>query len=65
MHGFVPFIAGTQGNTSGIPIALLYHGERDASSLGHAGAGAFWDDAWLLLATDLTLQWKKLRVDGT
>lgn len=68
VHGLVPFTTSIRTNTSAsVPIALLHHGERDASSLGHAGAGAFWDDAWLLLATPTlpTLQWKKLRVDGT
>jgi hypothetical protein len=67
VHGLVPFSTGAHTNTSGpVPIALLYHGERDASSLGHAGAGVFWDDAWLLLATSTSgLRWKKLRVDGT
>ncbi|KAI1793182.1 hypothetical protein LXA43DRAFT_286162 [Ganoderma leucocontextum] len=30
-------------------VAVLYHGERDASSQGHAGAGEFWDDVWVLL----------------
>ncbi|KAH0828774.1 galactose oxidase [Lanmaoa asiatica] len=59
VHGLVPF-------TAAPAVALLYHGERDASSLGHAGAGVFWDDAWLLLTTSSpsTLQWKKLRVTG-
>lgn len=70
VHGLVPFTTGTRTNTfeSGpAPVALLHHGERDASSLGHAGAGAFWDDAWLLLANSSpsTLQWKKLRLSGT
>lgn len=66
--GLVPFTTGARTNTSEpIPVALLYHGEKDASSLGHAGAGVFWDDAWLLLAASSpsTLQWKKLHVDGT
>jgi len=67
VHGLIPFTIHTHANTSGIPVALLYYGERDASSLGHAGAGVFWDDAWLLLATPSTgaLRWKKLRVQGT
>ena len=29
-------------------VAVLYHGERETSKLGHAGAGDFWDDAWVL-----------------
>ncbi|KAF8546816.1 hypothetical protein OG21DRAFT_1501830 [Imleria badia] len=68
VHGLVPFIAGTHANTFEtwpVPVALLYHGERDTSSLGHAGAGVFWDDAWLLLAASSALQWKKLRIDVT
>ncbi|KAA1475183.1 galactose oxidase [Dentipellis sp. KUC8613] len=28
--------------------ALLWYGEREASALGHAGAGAFWGDVWVL-----------------
>jgi hypothetical protein len=60
VHGLVPFTTGTHTNRSRpIPVALLCHGERDASSLGHAGVGVFWDDAWLLLATSTSgLQWK-------
>lgn len=66
VHGLVPFTTRARTNTSGIPVALLYYGERDASSLGHAGAGVFWDDGWLLLATPSTgaLRWKKLRAQG-
>lgn len=30
-------------------VAVAYHGERDASNQGHAGAGQFWDDVWVLL----------------
>jgi hypothetical protein len=38
LHGVVPFYTGTQAtHTSGpVPVTLPYHGERDASSLGHA-----------------------------
>ncbi|KAN0082438.1 hypothetical protein V8E55_008233 [Tylopilus felleus] len=71
VHGLVPFTSTTQANTSvSVPVALLYHGERNASSIGHAGAGVFWDDVWLLVVTSTSnpstsgLQWKKLRVDG-
>jgi hypothetical protein len=33
----VPFSTGTHAHTSGpVLVALLYHGERDGSSLGHA-----------------------------
>ncbi|KAG8221434.1 galactose oxidase [Butyriboletus roseoflavus] len=67
VHGLVPFTIGNHTSTSGsVPVALLHHGERDASSLGHAGAGVFWDDAWLLLASSSpsTLEWKRLHVNG-
>ncbi|KAF8443258.1 hypothetical protein L210DRAFT_3168071 [Boletus edulis BED1] len=30
---------------------LLHHGEKDVSSVGHAGAGVFWDDAWLIVTS--------------
>ncbi|KAF8119285.1 hypothetical protein EV363DRAFT_1386753, partial [Boletus edulis] len=47
-----------------------HHSERDTSSVGHAGAGIFWDDAWLLVVTYTStstpsLEWKSLRVEGT
>lgn len=52
-------------------MAILYHGERDASSLGHAGAGSFWDDVWLLKcrADDVAVgmrdwQWEKVQVES-
>ncbi|KAI0828956.1 galactose oxidase [Trametes gibbosa] len=44
VHGFSRF----QSRSLSDAIAILYHGERDASTLGHAGAGTFWDDAWIL-----------------
>lgn len=44
VHGFVPF----QSKSNSSAVALLYHGEREASKVGHAGAGMFWDDVWLL-----------------
>ncbi|TBU25310.1 hypothetical protein BD309DRAFT_947861 [Dichomitus squalens] len=47
-------------------VAVLYHGEREASSQGHAGAGQFWDDVWVLLKEgDDVLngwQWQQLEV---
>lgn len=46
VHGFVPFTSSSPD--LGNAVALLYHGERDASTLGHAGAGTFWSDLWLL-----------------
>ncbi|KAF8121616.1 hypothetical protein EV363DRAFT_1561095 [Boletus edulis] len=69
VHGLVPFVTRTNAILEGIPVALLYHGERDASLVGHAGAGVFWNDAWLLVTSTSTstpsLEWKKLRVEGT
>ncbi|KAF9223076.1 galactose oxidase [Gyrodon lividus] len=71
VHGLVPFTSPVSLGSKPVPVALLHHGERDASSLGHAGAGQFWDDAWLLLATpressvSADLHWKKLQVIGT
>jgi hypothetical protein len=62
VHGLVPF----QSRSNPAAIALLYYGERDASSLGHAGAGTFWDDVWLLeyypSGGDANLSWKKVDV---
>lgn len=57
MHGFVPFKSKSNPNA----IALLYYGERDASSLGHSGAGTFWDDIWLLEEGE-RLSWKKASI---
>ena len=33
------------------PYLVAYLGERDASNLGHAGAGVFWGDIWTLVLT--------------
>lgn len=77
VHGFVPF-------SSSVPalknvVALLYHGEKDPSSLGHAGAGEFWDDVWVLVqespftvpssegetnASSGGLAWRNVRTNG-
>ncbi|EMD42184.1 hypothetical protein CERSUDRAFT_90787 [Gelatoporia subvermispora B] len=46
VHGFVPFRSRKAFATDA--VALLFHGEKDASNLGHAGAGTFWNDVWLL-----------------
>jgi hypothetical protein len=56
VHGFVPFRspaqpspASTASTSAGpIPVALVFHGERDPSSKGHEGVGSFWDDLWVL-----------------
>ncbi|KAF8436588.1 hypothetical protein L210DRAFT_1061348 [Boletus edulis BED1] len=53
----------TLNTASGSPL------KRDASSVGHAGADVFWDDAWVLLvmstptSTSPSLEWKN--VEGT
>lgn len=47
-------------------VVVLFHGERDASTLGHAGAGTFWDDVWALKKTEsnhvVQWAWRKLDV---
>lgn len=64
MHGFVKFQSPKYPNA----IALLYHGERDASTLGHAGAGTFWDDVWVLQTGEgdnsSELEWKFIKVES-
>lgn len=59
VHGLVPLTT-----PDGTGVALLYHGERDASNLGHAGAGKFWDDVWALVCREGALGWRKLIVEG-
>ncbi|KAH7929167.1 galactose oxidase [Leucogyrophana mollusca] len=44
VHGFVPIVSKKHPQA----VAVMWHGERDASSLGHAGAGTFWDDVWVI-----------------
>ncbi|KAF8127377.1 hypothetical protein EV363DRAFT_1172301, partial [Boletus edulis] len=59
VHGLVPFV--TRTNTTPERITAT-------SSVGHAGAGIFWDDAWLLVVTSTStpsLEWKSLRVEGS
>ncbi|KAF8129599.1 galactose oxidase [Boletus edulis] len=41
VHGLVPFVTRTNATLEGIPVALLHHGERDASSVGHAVLASF------------------------
>ena len=47
---------------------VAYFGERDASSLGHAGAGVFWGDIWALGLTKAgepaSDEWTQCRSDG-
>ncbi|KAI0639962.1 galactose oxidase [Trametes polyzona] len=64
VHGFTSFRSKAPSLSSA--VALLYQGERDASSLGHAGAGTFWDDAWVLskeAGDDLLSGWQWHKVD--
>jgi hypothetical protein len=62
VHGFIPFHSKSDSSA----VALLYHGEREASKLGHAGAGNFWDDVWLLdyfsSGGDGEFRWRKADV---
>lgn len=47
-------------------VVLL--GERDASKIGHEGAGSFWDDVWALPLTSngepASDQWQKCQLSG-
>lgn len=64
VHGFVPFSHPSYPNA----VALLYHGEKEPSKDGHAGAGEFWDDVWLLQSVDGdgsdSLDWIYVSVEG-
>lgn len=69
VHGLAPIVFPDTTSTSdpieSVPVAIVYHGERDASSLGHAGAGTFWDDVWTLCyrsAGEGSWEWKKADV---
>ncbi|KAI0715002.1 galactose oxidase [Earliella scabrosa] len=64
VHGFTPFQSPLPELANA--VAVVYHGERDASSQGHAGAGTFWDDVWLLSkepGDDLLAGWAWQRLD--
>ncbi|KAF8988080.1 hypothetical protein BDQ17DRAFT_1435201 [Cyathus striatus] len=72
VHGFVPFSSAAPGLRDA--VAVLFHGEREASSLGHAGAGAFWDDVWVLSRSSAHADtnkesggfwWRKAEVQGS
>jgi hypothetical protein len=57
VYGLVPFVSSRYPRS----LALMYHGERGPSALGHAGAGEFWDDVWLIEAGaegEPELSWK-------
>jgi hypothetical protein len=43
VHGFVGL-----SNAHTPALAILFYGELEPSSTGHAGAGKFWDDIWVL-----------------
>ncbi|RPD65121.1 hypothetical protein L227DRAFT_280213 [Lentinus tigrinus ALCF2SS1-6] len=64
VHGFVQFKSPLPELANS--IAVLYHGERDASTLGHAGAGSFWDDVWVLSkepGDDISSGWRWQKLD--
>lgn len=63
VHGLVGFQSAKFPNAR----AVLYHGESEASDLGHAGAGSFWSDVWFLEEKSTgaeTLHWKCVLVEG-
>lgn len=65
VHGLVPFSHPFYPTA----VALLYHGEKEPAKDGHAGAGEFWDDVWLLQATredheNGGLEWVRVPVEG-
>jgi len=63
VHGFASF----RSNKHTEAVALLFHGEKDASAVGHAGAGTFWDDAWMLSFNPIhgRFSWTMLNVEST
>jgi Galactose oxidase, central domain len=46
------------------PLLLYIFGEGHASSLGHAGAGNFWDDVWVHQVGSKGPVWTKLLFEG-
>ncbi|KZT27147.1 hypothetical protein NEOLEDRAFT_158727 [Neolentinus lepideus HHB14362 ss-1] len=58
VHGFTSFRSKSPALSDA--VAVLYHGEGEASDLGHAGAGNFYNDVWLLLDSAGGLAWKKV-----
>jgi hypothetical protein len=61
VYGLVPFVSSRYPRS----LALMYHGERGPSALGHAGAGEFWDDVWMIEAGaegEPELSWKYVQV---
>lgn len=64
VHGFAPFQSPLPELANA--VAVVYHGERDASNAGHAGAGSFWEDVWLLSkepGEDVLAGWAWQRLD--
>ncbi|KAI0756257.1 galactose oxidase [Daedaleopsis nitida] len=64
VHGFTPFQSPLPELANA--VAVVYHGERDASNAGHAAAGSFWDDVWLLSKEpggDILAGWAWQRLD--
>lgn len=56
MHGVVAVADDT---------ACILFGEREASKIGHEGAGAFWEDVWIVVVQDDGKQvtWQKVKAD--
>ncbi|KAF8444116.1 hypothetical protein L210DRAFT_3533887 [Boletus edulis BED1] len=65
VRGLISFVTRTNATLERIPVALLHHGERGASSVGHAGASLLLVTPTLAFMSIPTLEWKKLRVEGT
>lgn len=49
---------------AGKSLLLYIFGEGQASSLGHAGAGDFWDDVWVHQVGSRSTVWSKLLLEG-
>ncbi|KZV97457.1 hypothetical protein EXIGLDRAFT_730675, partial [Exidia glandulosa HHB12029] len=68
VHGFTPLQIVGDNETL---VAVMFLGERDPSSLGHEGAGAFWEDVWGLFqskdtdAETLGLSWRQIELDAS
>lgn len=50
VHGFARFQSPSPSLNHA--LAVLYHGEGDPAANGHAGAGTFWNDVWVLSKGD-------------
>ncbi|EJD33397.1 hypothetical protein AURDEDRAFT_117887 [Auricularia subglabra TFB-10046 SS5] len=49
VHGFAPLAITSPPGDTERAVALMWMGERDPATNGHAGVSLFWDDAWTLL----------------